>query len=1024
VPTVLFPQQFGLEHATDNGGLKLNDVPVYLIYWSESWQTEMGPGIPGSGQITAAIQDLISGPYFNGLLQYGVNGKAHIVNHIVNLSTPSNPFSDGVFSSNLRSAVLDVGEPDADSLSRMPVFVVVTPPGVKSEKGGAGYNEMQFNVDTIFDIDAVPIIWLGGITPNGLPPGSSMLDTYTDNFSHEMAEAITDIGNGSIGFGSGITVTKGSRFNLWQGDNQIADNEAQLYTYRLQGHLVQSYWSEHDQAYIVPDGNTQVVSVANGTLTVNDDQLASHDDTIVIDQLVDGETQVKLNNEVFQFDPGRFRKIQVNCHTGRDEVDVNGLDPNIGLTVQAGSGTCLVNVGGSPLVNLFTGSQNLSRVKGPVTVNGNGAGTTVDVVDDHADVSPTYEIGAGTVQRNGSALITYSGVSALTVRGGNLSHFHVNAVNVPTTLHAGFGTVTIDVCPSSQNLDNIGSSLTVQGNGTATTLNLNDQGTSAATTYTIDAGQVTRTRMGSIAYAYSGLTALNLAGGPVQNSFVVVGTSVPTTLTAGAGANDVSVSPTVGNTVGSLASLLGPLTVQGGGLSTSLELNDAAEPANLTYTILASSVERPGIPDVSYSNLTSLRLTGGTGTNTVNIEQLSAATTFNAGSGLATVYVAPTAQDLDAIGNLTVTGANSLVVDDQANPNPPGWGAFITTTYTLYGDTLIRTVNFLNILTGETTSRVSTISYAAGNLTVNTGHTTNVVKIEGTSAVTIWNGGGDHGDAVTVGPFLDDIRGALTVKAHGGSLILNDQGTSDVDSDDYTLTNNVTWNVTGGAVTRSNSIHEVDVPPVDWPRNLPRPKRRVVNTTTSQTISYSNAASLTIDGAAVQNTYKILSTGAGTPVTVQAGVGTNRYALGQAGLVKAIRSTVSLTGAGLDNALTVDDSQSTSRDQLTIANGKIGAVATDAFFGAGGSLSFSGLSAVALKLSNANDDAVQLMPDPMTPFTLNGSLAAYQAGHGARLTLNRTGVTTPMNQVTAPGSGRWTFGNRQPVSYTNFAATM
>jgi hypothetical protein len=30
MPTVLFPPQFGAEHATDNGGLKLNDVPVYV----------------------------------------------------------------------------------------------------------------------------------------------------------------------------------------------------------------------------------------------------------------------------------------------------------------------------------------------------------------------------------------------------------------------------------------------------------------------------------------------------------------------------------------------------------------------------------------------------------------------------------------------------------------------------------------------------------------------------------------------------------------------------------------------------------------------------------------------------------------------------------------------------------------------------------------------------------------------------------------------------------------------------------
>jgi hypothetical protein len=263
---------------------------------------------------------------------------------------------------------------------------------------------------------------------------------------------------------------------------------------------------------------------------------------------------------------------------------------------------------------------------------------------------------------------------------------------------------------------------------------------------------------------------------------------------------------------------------------------------------------------------------------------------------------------------------------------------------------------------------------------------------------------------------------------------VNDRATSDVETDDYTLTNDVTWNVTGGSVARTNEIHEVDFNPtppgprpfnvVDFNPNLRGARSHVVDWTTSQTINYANAGSLRIDGAPVQNSYNVLSTTAGTPVSVVAGGGTNRYAVGQAGSVKAIRSAVSLIGASPGDTATVDDSQSISRDQVTVASGLIGAAAADAFFGVGGRLAFSGLAAVVLNLGNANDDAVQLTPDPTTAFTLNGSLAAYQAGHGAQLTLDRTGVTSPTNQVSGPGNGRWTFGNRQSVTYNNFAATV
>jgi hypothetical protein len=64
---------------------------------------------------------------------------------------------------------------------------------------------------------------------------------------------------------------------------------------------------------------------------------------------------------------------------------------------------------------------------------------------------------------------------------------------------------------------------------------------------------------------------------------------------------------------------------------------------------------------------------------------------------------------------------------------------------------------------------------------------------------------------------------------------------------------------------------------------------------------------------------------------------------------------------------------------------------------------------------------VNLAPSASTSFVLTGSLSAFQAGHGALLNVDTTGATSPVNTPSTPGSGQWTLGNRQTVSYANFA---
>jgi hypothetical protein len=50
--------------------------------------------------------------------------------------------------------------------------------------------------------------------------------------------------------------------------NDICNNEAQSYGYRINGYLVQSFWSQSDGAYAVYDGNSQNMYVNNGVLNI------------------------------------------------------------------------------------------------------------------------------------------------------------------------------------------------------------------------------------------------------------------------------------------------------------------------------------------------------------------------------------------------------------------------------------------------------------------------------------------------------------------------------------------------------------------------------------------------------------------------------------------------------------------------------------------------------------------------------------------------------------------------------------
>src|SRR5439155_410701 len=112
---------------------------------------------------------------------------------------------------------------------------------------------------------------------------------------HEIAETITDATPRGT---PGIVVTPGPSW-AGAGDNsgEVADFEAANYDARINGGLVQSYWSAANGVFVIPDGGpADVVISAKGVLTINGDQSASPDDTITL-SVQNNEEVININGQ-------------------------------------------------------------------------------------------------------------------------------------------------------------------------------------------------------------------------------------------------------------------------------------------------------------------------------------------------------------------------------------------------------------------------------------------------------------------------------------------------------------------------------------------------------------------------------------------------------------------------------------------------------------------------------------------------------------------------------------------------------
>lgn len=220
-----------------NGPFKLPYVNINLIFWGAEWNAPNPPVT--SASVVAAVANIRSGTYLHGLRQYGFI-NAWIGKVITIPGNPPSPFTVN----NVRDFVYGLiddetlPEPDEEGFIRQ-LHVVFTPSNISFTQPNPAkpingfHSNYAWDDYDLGDIDNSDYYYTW-VQNNG------NLNGITQVFSHGLAEAVTDPA------GSGIQLVPASPVN-WNEVGDVCQSSA-----ILNGVNVQSYWSQADQACIIP----------------------------------------------------------------------------------------------------------------------------------------------------------------------------------------------------------------------------------------------------------------------------------------------------------------------------------------------------------------------------------------------------------------------------------------------------------------------------------------------------------------------------------------------------------------------------------------------------------------------------------------------------------------------------------------------------------------------------------------------------------------------------------------------------
>jgi hypothetical protein len=367
VPTVDFLSNWGYEtiHGSVTDGMQ--NPPVVLVFSGNYWTTTTA-GEQDMATLKNSAAAIMSGPYLTGLTEYGSDGKATFAQCLsipdtvtIDKPGPKGQADDVKLNSLLDNAINNEGalKPGNTDWQHAPIYVVISDPS-SSQGSTVGHNSMGHYPQT--GGDNIHMIWMSTSTGSD---GHVKKDQWTDQFGHELVETLSDPDS------NGVTITPPA--NLPQslqasGPLQIGDDEPDnmAYTWTLDGNVVQAYWSARNDAFIVPDGNTQTLTltanwnstdtyVNNFNLFVYGNQRGFTNNTITLDNS-GGNVSVTLNQESFVCAPNSISTIYVYTAGGANKVQVNALPASVAsLKLSGGQGTDAITIGNGTLAGI---SQN------------------------------------------------------------------------------------------------------------------------------------------------------------------------------------------------------------------------------------------------------------------------------------------------------------------------------------------------------------------------------------------------------------------------------------------------------------------------------------------------------------------------------------------------------------------------------------------------------------------------------------------------------------------------------------------
>jgi hypothetical protein len=470
-------------------------------------------------------------------------------------------------------------------------------------------------------------------------------------------------------------------------------------------------------------------------------------------------------------------------------------------TYVVGNGPTTVNVGDQNNVQGISSSlyvQNAVPGQGTVDINDSQDPTTVPsrvTLDQYQDPATGLLYESISNLSLAAPIYVEDSVSSLTVHDNSAGNtFYVRATAAlpkGTTLDAGAGGDTFDVGSAANILDPIQGGVTVNGQGSNTTLNILDQGNSSPQRYEYDvyADHVVRIPQpqGSPTQTitYSGIANLTVHGSNADSDLLgVVATPLGTMVAvyAGSGRSDEFV---VDDSFNGLNSIRGPLALHGASLSDIALLNEFRNPSGHTYTLSTPNptttlLQRDGIAAITSDGIGELLvddpLVGG---SQVNVQGTLASTPVAIAAGLGgdTINVGSAANTLDPIqGGVTVNGqgANTtLNVHDDGTLTSQDYGVYAASIHRFNVDS-----PFADNIAPIGYQQIANLNLYLGQALSgpNAGPIRNIADVFSTArgTTTTVNGGSGQND-VTVAPFdaqpgipLDNsgIQGAVSV--HGG----------------------------------------------------------------------------------------------------------------------------------------------------------------------------------------------------------------------------------------------------------------